>query len=145
MIVLQLILAALGYTTAFEAQRPLVGVPVLVMVAAVLYLLATPESRLAYLERGHRAALDQVDDVGDGLADPRGPVREPGDLLGRRVEPVSTRVVSSPASMPATTSVSIRSPTMAVVSEWASMRFMALRNIIGFGLPPRRARPRWPV
>ena len=50
-IVLQLILAALGYTTAFEAQRPIIGVPVLVMVAAVLYLLATPESRLAYLER----------------------------------------------------------------------------------------------
>jgi hypothetical protein len=50
-IVLQLILAALGYTTAFEAERPLIGVPVLVLVAAVLYLLATPESRLAYLER----------------------------------------------------------------------------------------------
>jgi hypothetical protein len=50
-IVLQLILAALGYTTAFDAQRPLIGLPVLVLVAAVLYLLATPESRLAYLER----------------------------------------------------------------------------------------------
>jgi hypothetical protein len=50
-IVLQLILAALGYTTAFEAERPVIGVPVLVLVAAVLYLLATPESRLAYLER----------------------------------------------------------------------------------------------
>jgi hypothetical protein len=50
-IVLQLLLAALGYTTAFEAERPLIGVPVLVLVAAVLYLLATPESRLAYLER----------------------------------------------------------------------------------------------
>jgi hypothetical protein len=50
-IVLQLILAALGYTTAFEAERPLIGVPVLVLVAAVLYLLATPESRLAYVER----------------------------------------------------------------------------------------------
>ena len=50
-IVLQLLLAALAYTTAFEAERPLVGVPVLVLVAAVLYLLATPEARLAYLER----------------------------------------------------------------------------------------------
>jgi hypothetical protein len=50
-IVLQLLLAALGYTTAFDAQRPLIGVPVLALVAAVLYLLATPESRLAYLER----------------------------------------------------------------------------------------------
>jgi hypothetical protein len=50
-IVLQLLLAALGYTTAFEAGRPLIGVPVLVLVAIVLYLLATPESRLAYLEQ----------------------------------------------------------------------------------------------
>ena len=50
-IVLQLLLAALGYTTAFDAERPLVGLPVLALVAAELYLLATPESRLAYLER----------------------------------------------------------------------------------------------
>jgi hypothetical protein len=50
-IVLQLLLAALAYTTAFEAGRPLVGVPVLALVAAELYLLATPEARLAYLER----------------------------------------------------------------------------------------------
>src|SRR2546421_3688582 len=51
------------------------------------------------------------------------------------VEPVSTRMVSSPASMPATTSVSIRSPTIIVFSECASMRLSALRNIIGLGLP----------
>jgi hypothetical protein len=50
-IVLQLLLAALGYTTAFEAERPLIGLPVLALVAAVLYLLATPESRLAYVEQ----------------------------------------------------------------------------------------------
>ena len=50
-IVLQLLLAALAYTTAFEAEQPLIGVPVLVLVAVVLYLLATPEARLAYLER----------------------------------------------------------------------------------------------
>ena len=37
--------------------------------------------------------------------------------------------------MPATTSVSIRSPTIAVVSECASIRFIALRNIMGLGLP----------
>jgi hypothetical protein len=49
-IVLQLLLAALAYTTAFEAGRPAVGLPVLVLVATELYLLATPESRLAYLE-----------------------------------------------------------------------------------------------
>ena len=37
--------------------------------------------------------------------------------------------------MPATMSVSIRSPIIAVVSECASIRFIAERNIIGFGLP----------
>jgi hypothetical protein len=50
-IALQLLLAALAYTTAFEAQQPVIGLPVLVLVAAELYLLATPEARLAYLER----------------------------------------------------------------------------------------------
>jgi hypothetical protein len=50
-VVLQLLLAALAYTTAFEAGQPAIGLPVLVLVAAELYLLATPESRLAYLER----------------------------------------------------------------------------------------------
>jgi hypothetical protein len=50
-IVLQLLLAALAYTTAFDAGQPLIGVPVLVLVATELYLLATPEARLAYLER----------------------------------------------------------------------------------------------
>ena len=53
------------------------------------------------------------------------------------VEPESTSMVSSPASMPATTSVSMRSPIMTVVSEWAWIRFMALRNIIGLGLPTK--------
>jgi hypothetical protein len=50
-VVLQLLLAALAYTTAFDAGRPAIGLPVLVLVAVELYLLATPESRLAYLER----------------------------------------------------------------------------------------------
>jgi hypothetical protein len=50
-VVLQIFLGLLGYTTAFEAARPLIGLPVLVLVAATLYLLATPESRLAFLER----------------------------------------------------------------------------------------------
>jgi hypothetical protein len=50
-IALQLLLAALAYTTAFEAGQPLIGLPVLVLVATELYLLATPEARLAYLER----------------------------------------------------------------------------------------------
>jgi hypothetical protein len=50
-IALQLLLAALAYTTAFEADQPLIGLPVLALVAVELYLLATPEARLAYLDR----------------------------------------------------------------------------------------------
>jgi hypothetical protein len=50
-VVLQLLLAALAYTTAFDAGRPAIGLPVLVLVAAELYLLATPESRMAYSQR----------------------------------------------------------------------------------------------
>jgi hypothetical protein len=44
----QIFLGLTGYVTAFEAQRPLIGVPILAVVVAVIYLLATPESRLAY-------------------------------------------------------------------------------------------------
>jgi hypothetical protein len=40
-----------GFVAAFEAERPLIGVPILLLVAAELYLLATPEARLAYVER----------------------------------------------------------------------------------------------
>ena len=50
-IAVQLLLAALGYTTAFQAEQPLIGVPILALVAVVLYLLATPEARLAYSDR----------------------------------------------------------------------------------------------
>jgi hypothetical protein len=49
-IALQLLLAALAYTTAFQAGQPAIGLPVLALVAAELYLLATPESRLAFLD-----------------------------------------------------------------------------------------------
>ena len=48
---------------------------------------------------------------------------------------MSTRIVSSPASMPATMSVSIRSPIIAVRSECASMALSAERIISGFGFP----------
>jgi hypothetical protein len=48
-VALQLILAAVGYT-ALTAGRPELAVPVFVLVAAELYLLATPEARLAYVE-----------------------------------------------------------------------------------------------
>ena len=50
-IVLQLLLAVIGYTAAFQADRPLIGVPVLAAVAVELYLLATPEARLAFFDR----------------------------------------------------------------------------------------------
>src|SRR5439155_18107323 len=55
----------------------------------------------------------------------------------RVVTPVSTRIASRPASSPDTTSVSIRSPIIAAVSEWASIAFRAERIISGFGLPTK--------
>src|SRR5690625_191979 len=55
----------------------------------------------------------------------------------RRVLPLRTRTLRSPASRPAMMSVSIRSPTMTVVSECASIRFSALRIISGLGLPTK--------
>ena len=42
-----------------------------------------------------------------------------------------------PASSPATMSVSMRSPIIAVVSECACRAFRALRIISGFGLPTK--------
>jgi hypothetical protein len=50
-VVLQLLLGVLGYTMAFQADRPLWGVPLLAAVALELYLLATPEARLAFFQR----------------------------------------------------------------------------------------------
>ena len=47
-IALQLFLGLAGFMLAFPAQLPLIGLPVLALVGTVLYLLATPESRLAY-------------------------------------------------------------------------------------------------
>jgi hypothetical protein len=50
-VAVQLLLGVLGYTAAFQADRPLIGVPILAAVALVLYLLATPEARLAFFDR----------------------------------------------------------------------------------------------
>ena len=47
-VTLQLILGAVGLYTVVSADRPEFGIPVLVLVAVELYLLATPEARLAY-------------------------------------------------------------------------------------------------
>ena len=49
-VVLQILLGLFGYQAAFTYQRPELGLPVLVLVVATLYLLATPEARLAYSE-----------------------------------------------------------------------------------------------
>ncbi len=50
---------------------------------------------------------------------------------------MSTRTVRSPASIPAIMSVSIRSPTITVVSECASIALSAERIISGLGLPTK--------
>jgi hypothetical protein len=47
-VALQLILGAVGLYAATTADRPEFGIPVLAIVAVELYLLATPEARLAY-------------------------------------------------------------------------------------------------
>jgi hypothetical protein len=47
----QIFLGLSGFVATFEAERPLIGVPILVVVGAELYLLAAPGSRLAYVER----------------------------------------------------------------------------------------------
>ncbi|MBY3554295.1 hypothetical protein HGI15_12965 [Modestobacter lapidis] len=50
-VALQILLGLLGYTLAFQAGLPLIGVPVLALVAAEIYLLLTPEARLAFFNR----------------------------------------------------------------------------------------------
>jgi hypothetical protein len=47
-VAVQLLLAALGLSAAFSYEHPEVGIPMLVPVAVALYLLATPEARLAF-------------------------------------------------------------------------------------------------
>jgi hypothetical protein len=47
-VALQLFLALFGLYSTFEWNGPLVGIPVLVLAAVELYLLMTPEARLAF-------------------------------------------------------------------------------------------------
>lgn len=49
-VALQILFGASGFVAAFQAARPEIGLPVLALAAAVLYLLLTPEARLAYLD-----------------------------------------------------------------------------------------------
>jgi hypothetical protein len=50
-VVLQLLLGLFGYSTAFPGGQPLLGIPLVVLALTELYLLATPEARLAFLDR----------------------------------------------------------------------------------------------
>ena len=50
-VALQLFLAVVGYSFAFQGDQPAIGVPILVLVLVEFYLLLTPEARLAFAER----------------------------------------------------------------------------------------------
>ncbi len=50
-IALQIFFGASGVVAASQGGLPEIGIPVLALVAAVLYLLLSPEARLAYLDR----------------------------------------------------------------------------------------------
>ncbi len=50
-VVLQLLLGLFGYSTAFPGGQPLLGIPLIVLALTELYLLATPEARLAFVDR----------------------------------------------------------------------------------------------
>ena len=50
-IAVQVFAGLFGLVSTFQAGQPLIGVPILVLVATELYLLATPEARLAFMER----------------------------------------------------------------------------------------------
>jgi hypothetical protein len=53
-VALQILLGLLGYQVAFSFDRPVIGLPALVLAAVTLYLLFTPEARLAYLDDDDR-------------------------------------------------------------------------------------------
>ncbi|MGY1711018.1 hypothetical protein ACI8AC_16055 [Geodermatophilus sp. SYSU D00758] len=50
-VVLQILIGLFGYTSAFQNGQPLIGLPLLVLAAVELYLLLTPEARLAFYDR----------------------------------------------------------------------------------------------
>lgn len=47
-IVIQILAAPVGYSLAFPSEQPLYGIPILAAAATVLYLLFTPDSKLAF-------------------------------------------------------------------------------------------------
>jgi hypothetical protein len=50
-VALQLLIGLFGYAAAFQYGAKPVGIPMLVVAAVVLYLLLTPEARLAWFRR----------------------------------------------------------------------------------------------
>ena len=50
-VVLQILLGLFGYSTAFPGGQPLLGIPLIALAVTELYLLATPEARLAFMDR----------------------------------------------------------------------------------------------
>ncbi|WP_448640814.1 hypothetical protein [Geodermatophilus sp. URMC 63] len=50
-VALQILLGLFGYSTAFPGQQPLLGIPLIALAVAELYLLMTPEARLAFSDR----------------------------------------------------------------------------------------------
>jgi len=49
-LVIQILAVPVGYSLAFPSQQPIYGIPILLAAAAVLYLLFTPESKLAFFQ-----------------------------------------------------------------------------------------------
>lgn len=47
-VVIQILAVPVGYSLAFPSEQPLYGIPILAAAATVLYLLFTPESKLAF-------------------------------------------------------------------------------------------------
>lgn len=50
-VALQLLIGLFGYSAAFQYGSKAIGIPLLVVAAVVLYLLLTPEARLAWFRR----------------------------------------------------------------------------------------------
>lgn len=51
LVALQIVFLPVGFTLAFQADQPVYGVPVLVLCLSILYLVFTPEGRLAFFHR----------------------------------------------------------------------------------------------
>ncbi len=83
-----------------------------------------------------RRSLQLVDEVGDGVHDARGLVRERLHVFALR-HTRQNQIVSTPASTPARTSVSMRSPIMTVDFECAPSLLRPSRIMTGLGLPTK--------